>query len=150
MAGRDIPDVELLRYTPHGSLISHRTGLVTSYIFNMLKTQFSLIKTSMLPSLLKLITGSVVSPEKEITCSSPVVNNSVKSGREVSVHHVGDTINITCSTGFQLDGAQQLTCGSDGQWQPKLPQCFLSPDKRPGKHIRYFLASHIFFFILFL
>uniref|UniRef100_A0A3B5QPM4 Complement receptor type 1-like n=1 Tax=Xiphophorus maculatus TaxID=8083 RepID=A0A3B5QPM4_XIPMA len=70
--------------------------------------------------------------EKKITCSSPVVNNSVKSGTEVSVHHVGDTMNITCSTGFQLDGAQQLTCGSDGQWEPKLPQCLLSPDKRPA------------------
>ncbi|XP_054902189.1 C4b-binding protein alpha chain [Poeciliopsis prolifica] len=70
--------------------------------------------------------------EKEITCSTPVVNNSVKSGREVSVHHVGDTMDITCSSGYHLDGAQQLTCGSDGQWQPKLPQCLLSPDKRPA------------------
>ncbi|KAM4737567.1 membrane cofactor protein-like [Anableps anableps] len=67
--------------------------------------------------------------EKEIICSSPVVNNSVEKGREVSVYHIGDTMNITCNTGFQMDGEQQITCGPNGQWQPKLPQCVPSPDK---------------------
>lgn len=70
--------------------------------------------------------------EKEITCSFPFVNNSVKRGPDVSVHRVGDTMTITCDTGFQLDGAEQITCGPNGQWQPKLPQCLRSPDKTSG------------------
>lgn len=36
---------------------------------------------------------------------------------------------FSCSQGFQLDGAQQITCGPGGQWQPQPPQCLPSPDK---------------------
>lgn len=67
--------------------------------------------------------------EGETTCSSPAVANSVKSGGSVSVYRVGENVTFTCSPGFQLDGAQQVTCGPDGQWQPKPPQCLPSPDK---------------------
>lgn len=94
--------------------------------------------------LMKSIYLNIVSPEKEITCSSPLVNNSVKIGTDVSVHRVGDTMTITCDVGFQLDGAQQITCGPNGQWQPKLPQCLRSPDKT-SKYDCYYLANQVFF-----
>ncbi|MEQ2298071.1 hypothetical protein AMECASPLE_001356 [Ameca splendens] len=75
-------------------------------------------------------TGEVPScVEKKVTCSSPAVNNSVKRDGKVSVHSVGDTMNFICKTGFQLNGAQQITCGPNGQWQPQPPQCLPSPDK---------------------
>ncbi|XP_070766821.1 membrane cofactor protein [Enoplosus armatus] len=67
-----------------------------------------------------------VSPEGEATCSTPAVFKSVSSGGDVSVHRVGDTLTFTCSQGFQLDGAQQITCGPGGQWQPQPPQCLPS------------------------
>ncbi|XP_053174007.1 complement receptor type 2 [Scomber japonicus] len=67
--------------------------------------------------------------EGTATCSSPAVANSVKSGGYVSVYQVGETMTFTCSPGFQLDGAQLVTCGPDGQWQPKPPQCLPSPDE---------------------
>ncbi|MEQ2236416.1 hypothetical protein ILYODFUR_012621 [Ilyodon furcidens] len=38
-------------------------------------------------------------------------------------------MNFICKTGFQLNGAQQITCGPNGQWQPQPPQCLPSPDK---------------------
>ncbi|CAJ1084791.1 complement receptor type 1-like isoform X1 [Xyrichtys novacula] len=65
----------------------------------------------------------------QVTCSPPVVTNSVSS-RDVSVYQLGESVNITCSQGFQLDGAQRITCGQDGQWQPKPPRCQTRlPDK---------------------
>ncbi|XP_035513011.1 complement receptor type 1 isoform X1 [Morone saxatilis] len=75
-------------------------------------------------------TGDFPSCEEGVaTCSSPAVSNSVSSGGDVSVYQVGDGLTFTCSQGFQLDGAQQITCGSGGQWQPLPPRCLPSPDK---------------------
>ncbi|XP_073326155.1 complement component receptor 1-like protein [Pagrus major] len=62
------------------------------------------------------------------TCSPPAVANSASSRGDVSVHQVGDSVTFTCSQGFQLDGAQQITCGADGQWQPQPPRCLPSPE----------------------
>ncbi|XP_038138593.1 complement receptor type 1 isoform X1 [Cyprinodon tularosa] len=70
-----------------------------------------------------------VSSGKEITCSSPMVENSVQKGGEALVHRVGDTMSITCNTGFRLDGAEKIICEANGQWQPKPPQCLPSPEK---------------------
>lgn len=75
-------------------------------------------------------TGEFPSCEEEATtCSTPAVSNSVSSTGDVSVHRVGDIVTFTCSQGFQLDGAQQITCGPDGQWQPQPPRCLPAPDK---------------------
>ncbi|XP_068996614.1 complement receptor type 2-like isoform X2 [Embiotoca jacksoni] len=75
-------------------------------------------------------TGEFLSCEEgETTCSTPAVANSVQRGGDVAVHRVGDSVSFSCSRGFQLDGAQQITCGSGGQWQPQPPRCLPSPDK---------------------
>ncbi|KAM7411593.1 hypothetical protein PAMA_021536 [Pampus argenteus] len=72
--------------------------------------------------------------EGEVTCSTPAVANSVKTGGDVSVYRVGENVTFTCSSGFLLDGAQQVTCGPGGQWQPKPPQCLPLPSKNhPNK-----------------
>ncbi|KAM9785972.1 complement factor H-related protein 1-like [Neosynchiropus ocellatus] len=55
------------------------------------------------------------------SCSPPKVSNSAPS--ETSVFQVGQSAIITCSPGFQLDGAQKITCDRSGQWQPEPPQC---------------------------
>lgn len=72
---------------------------------------------------------SIFSSEGETTCSTPAVANSVTSGGNVSVYRVGDNVTVTCGQGFQLDGAKQITCGSDGKWQPDPPRCLPSPEK---------------------
>ncbi|XP_052338142.1 complement receptor type 2-like isoform X2 [Oncorhynchus keta] len=59
----------------------------------------------------------------EVTCPAPSVANGVKLSETVSVYRVRDSVTLVCSEGFLLTGAQQLTCGPDGQWQPKLPLC---------------------------
>lgn len=76
-----------------------------------------------------LLTERLLSSEEATTCSTPAVSNSVSSTGDVSVHRVGDNVTFTCSQGFQLDGAQQITCGPDGQWQPQPPRCLPAPDK---------------------
>lgn len=63
------------------------------------------------------------------TCSTPAVANSVQRAGDVSERRVGETLSFTCQQGFQLDGPQQITCGSNGQWQPEPPKCLPSPDK---------------------
>ncbi|XP_029012119.1 complement receptor type 1-like isoform X2 [Betta splendens] len=63
----------------------------------------------------------------ETTCSAPVVTNSVRA-RDASIYRVGDNATFTCRQGFTLDGAQQVTCGPDGQWWPGAPRCLPSPD----------------------
>ncbi|XP_059189829.1 complement receptor type 1-like [Centropristis striata] len=65
----------------------------------------------------------------EPTCSTPVVANAVSSAGDVSVHRVGDYVSFTCGKGFQLDGAQQITCGPGGLWQPQPPRCLTEPSK---------------------
>ncbi|XP_029291630.1 sushi, von Willebrand factor type A, EGF and pentraxin domain-containing protein 1-like [Cottoperca gobio] len=73
--------------------------------------------------------GEVPSCEAgETTCSTPAVNNSVSSAADVSVYRVGDHMTFTCSQGFQLDGAQRITCGPGGVWQHQPPRCLPSPD----------------------
>ncbi|KAM9350396.1 complement component receptor 1-like protein isoform 2-T2 [Symphorus nematophorus] len=67
--------------------------------------------------------------EGEATCSPPVVANSVSSDQSVSEYRVGDSVTFTCSQGFQLDGAQQITCGPGGKWQPQPPWCLPSPER---------------------
>ncbi|XP_041654951.1 complement receptor type 1 [Cheilinus undulatus] len=77
-------------------------------------------------------TGEVPTCEEgQATCSSPTVANSVSSGRDVSVYQLGENVNFSCSLGFQLEGAQRITCGPGGQWQPELPRCL--PKKTPEK-----------------
>ncbi|KAG7221599.1 hypothetical protein INR49_017130 [Caranx melampygus] len=66
----------------------------------------------------------------ETTCPHPAVADSVQSGREVPAYRVGGRVTITCRQGFQLNGAQQVICGSDGQWQPQPPQCLPLPEDR--------------------
>ncbi|XP_053281468.1 sushi, von Willebrand factor type A, EGF and pentraxin domain-containing protein 1 isoform X2 [Pleuronectes platessa] len=66
--------------------------------------------------------------ERAATCSSPAVDHSVKAGGTVSLYQVGDNVTFTCSGGFQLDGAPQVTCGPGGQWLPRLPRCLPSSE----------------------
>ncbi|XP_061591405.1 sushi, von Willebrand factor type A, EGF and pentraxin domain-containing protein 1-like isoform X2 [Cololabis saira] len=67
--------------------------------------------------------------EGAATCSTPVVHDAVQRRGEASVHQVGESMNFTCRQGFQLEGAQQITCGPGGLWQPQAPRCRPSPDK---------------------
>ncbi|KAK2851672.1 hypothetical protein Q5P01_007948 [Channa striata] len=74
--------------------------------------------------------------EQEITCPTPAVANSVISAGNVSVYRVGDNVTVGCGEGFQLKGAQHITCGPRGQWQPQPPVCLPSPVKTTESHDR--------------
>ncbi|TWW56937.1 complement receptor type 1-like isoform X1 [Takifugu flavidus] len=82
-------------------------------------------------------TGEIPTCEEgEATCSTPAVANSLSPSGEVV--RAGDSVNITCREGFQLDGAQQITCGPDGRWGPLPPQCLRTyvPTQLPDKDLR--------------
>ncbi|XP_034551132.1 membrane cofactor protein-like isoform X2 [Notolabrus celidotus] len=75
-------------------------------------------------------TGEIPTCEEgEPSCSSPAVENSVGNNGSVSMYQLGESLNFTCSPGFQLDGAQKITCGPGGQWQPAPPRCLPSPEE---------------------
>lgn len=84
-------------------------------------------------------------PEGETTCYSPAVANSLSAPGETL--QVGDSLNFTCVDGFQLDGAQQITCGADGQWQPLPPRCLPTyvPTRVPDKECEFVFLQFSFF-----
>ena len=45
----------------------------------------------------------------------------------------GDTCTYTCMTGYSINGASMVTCGSDGMFSPAIPNC-------DGKGIRKSIA----------
>uniref|UniRef100_A0A8C2HYQ0 Si:ch73-217n20.1 n=1 Tax=Cyprinus carpio TaxID=7962 RepID=A0A8C2HYQ0_CYPCA len=60
---------------------------------------------------------------KVITCSAPAVaNGRIQPGSKL--YKPKDSVDITCSEGFDLIGPAQVMCGPDGQWQA-LPECRL-------------------------
>ena len=47
-----------------------------------------------------------------------------ENGRvELNGTSVGDTATFTCNEGYELDGAQVLTCQEGGNWDNPLPMC---------------------------
>lgn len=55
------------------------------------------------------------------------MSDSVSGALAATNYKVGESLSFTCSPGFQLDGAQQVTCGAGGRWQPEPPRCLPSP-----------------------
>lgn len=85
-------------------------------------------------------------PAGETSCSTPAVANSlIPSGEAV---RAGDSLNLTCSQGFQLDGARQITCGPDGQWRPPPPRCLRAyvPTQIPVEECEFALPQVGFFY----
>ena len=95
-------------------------------------------KTTNILNVLIIVGGKPQVVPAEVPCPDPSVANGVKLSEADSVYRVGDSVTFTCSEGFLLTGAQQLTCGPDGQWQPQLPLCHSSDitqsSKPDGKH----------------
>lgn len=63
----------------------------------------------------------------EPTCPHPAVSNSASGAPAATDYQVGQSLSFTCSQGFRLDGAQQITCGAGGRWQPEPPRCLPLP-----------------------
>ncbi|KAG5838283.1 hypothetical protein ANANG_G00222130 [Anguilla anguilla] len=72
--------------------------------------------------------GGIPSCEEgaEITCPNPSVAHGVKIKGEASVYNRGNNVTFSCTAGFTLRGSQEITCGPDGQWHPKTPECLSS------------------------
>ena len=56
-----------------------------------------------------------------ITC--PDLENPANGAVTVNGMNPGDTATYTCISGYELVGADTLTCGSDGMWSPEPPMC---------------------------
>uniref|UniRef100_A0A8C1KIJ9 Sushi domain-containing protein n=1 Tax=Cyprinus carpio TaxID=7962 RepID=A0A8C1KIJ9_CYPCA len=80
-----------------------------------------------------------------ITCSAPAVaNGRIQPGSKV--YKPKDSVDITCSEGFDLIGPAQVMCGPDGQWQA-FPECHImcpNPHVPGGSRMRGFRAVYKF------
>ncbi|KAJ8378044.1 hypothetical protein AAFF_G00249150 [Aldrovandia affinis] len=72
----------------------------------------------------------------EVTCQSPSVANGVKIKGEAPVYSRGNNVTFTCTRGFSLIGSREITCGPDGQWHPKIPECLSSNDNNDFHSVR--------------
>ncbi|KAJ8257419.1 hypothetical protein GJAV_G00185400 [Gymnothorax javanicus] len=72
--------------------------------------------------------GEIPSCEEgtEITCPSPSVAHGVKIKGDAAVYIRGINVTFTCVDGFTLRGPREITCGADGQWHPRTPECLFS------------------------
>ena len=57
----------------------------------------------------------------EIMC--PDLENPANGAVMVNGVNPGDTATYTCISGYELVGADTLTCGTDGMWSPEPPVC---------------------------
>ena len=53
----------------------------------------------------------------------PNLADSANGAVNVSGRSPGDIVTYTCISGFELVGADTLTCVSDGKWGPDPPVC---------------------------
>ena len=53
----------------------------------------------------------------------PVLDDPANGEVVVNRMPPGDTATYACDSGFELVGADTLTCGDDGQWSPAPPIC---------------------------
>ncbi|KAK2897395.1 membrane cofactor protein [Channa argus] len=121
---------------PNGQFLYQGSSLVGEKVYAMCNEGYTLKGLNYMICKRSGWTGEFPSCEVEETCRAPEVANSVKGSGNVSVYQVGDNVTIACSEGFQLDGAQHLTCGPSGLWQPKPPLCRPSPFKTTQSYDR--------------
>ncbi|XP_009295403.2 sushi, von Willebrand factor type A, EGF and pentraxin domain-containing protein 1 isoform X1 [Danio rerio] len=60
---------------------------------------------------------------KDISCPRPDIPRGSRMRGFRSVYKYGNTVTIACSPGLRLYGESFVTCGADGNWTPKLPEC---------------------------
>ncbi|XP_056128799.1 sushi, von Willebrand factor type A, EGF and pentraxin domain-containing protein 1 [Lampris incognitus] len=63
---------------------------------------------------------------QELTCPSPKVPNSFRTGAVREPYKYRDATSFECNWGYVMVGWSTVTCGADGRWSPRLPECRLS------------------------
>ena len=58
-----------------------------------------------------------------VSTMCPNLENPVNGAVTVNGMNPGDTAIYTCISGFELVGADTLTCGDDGMWSSDPPSC---------------------------
>ncbi|XP_066559751.1 complement receptor type 2 isoform X2 [Amia ocellicauda] len=59
----------------------------------------------------------------EVYCPAPsVTNGSITHGYNIKYEY-RHTVLFACNAGYQLHGADLITCEEDGHWLPKIPEC---------------------------
>lgn len=59
----------------------------------------------------------------EITCPYPNVANAMWRAPANGQYQYRETVEFTCHPGFVIRGSRHITCGADGNWLPKPPEC---------------------------
>ena len=50
---------------------------------------------------------------------APIANGEIQG----TVHAVGSKITYICNSGYELNGSETRTCGTNHQWSPAAPTC---------------------------
>ena len=67
---------------------------------------------------------AIISPlHLNSTVLCPILVDTTKGIVALSGTSVGDTANFTCNPGFQLVGADTVTCEDNGEWSEEAPEC---------------------------
>ncbi|NXU99522.1 CR1L protein, partial [Cettia cetti] len=71
-------------------------------------------------------------PCERVPCPAPHIPNgrAVQAWQLKEGYGYGDRLQVACSEGFALQGrgsSVTLRCGSDGEWQPAVPECTPEP-----------------------
>ncbi|XP_040195467.1 C4b-binding protein alpha chain-like isoform X2 [Rana temporaria] len=90
-------------------------------------------------------------PQCEIVnCSNPDVKNSTRLSGLTGPYTLDSVISFECDKGFVLRGSSSISCNSDGQWVPAIPQCETvecsSPDVANAARLSGFSGSYHFNF----
>ena len=57
------------------------------------------------------------------TALCPDLSDPANGMVSMTANSVGDTATFTCDAGYELNGADVLTCQSDGTWDNPPPTC---------------------------
>ncbi|KAK3547208.1 hypothetical protein QTP86_017578 [Hemibagrus guttatus] len=69
-------------------------------------------------------TWSAPAPRCEVVmCSTPIVKNGLIVSGLRPRYQSGSSVMFMCNPGKRLLGPDVITCGADGQWNPRLPVC---------------------------
>ncbi|XP_053562653.1 complement receptor type 1 isoform X3 [Bombina bombina] len=72
------------------------------------------------------ITGQWAPPLPEcliVSCPEPEVPNSERVTGISGPYIVNSQVSFKCKSGFTIKGSNSSTCGNDGHWEPRLPEC---------------------------
>ncbi|KAG8450944.1 hypothetical protein GDO86_003286 [Hymenochirus boettgeri] len=85
---------------------------------------------------------------KDVECSKPIVQNSEKESGFQGPYYYNAAVSFKCNEGFMMNGSAHITCSTENEWMPSVPQCLrfcYSPPLKYGKLTEEYAEKTTFF-----